>query len=272
MGFASRGLALEQGQVDLWFARTNAPELILKRNCFESLLGDEERRQLDELQDPEHRQEYLVSRALLRNALSHYAHLPPEAWRFSSNRFGKPQLTAQASDAAPLQFNVAHTHGLSICAVSSTASVGVDIEHHTDNAGLLAVADDYFSPAEVAELRALPAAEQAAGFFRYWTLKEAFIKAKGEGLSIPLDSFSFSVNGDGLEFHPPVDAAASRENWFFELMCLSDSYTAALAVSQPVSQLRFFEYSPLSESRELADASELFQDLDYSGAYRAGIC
>lgn len=230
---------LERGEIHLcfWF-----PERALRNAAldeFEALLSTDEMASYSELRFPEHRREYLVSHALLRTTLSRYANIPPLDIRFQHNAFGKPELVS-AGALQDLCFNMSHTPGLAVCAITRCGDIGVDVEYHTENQALLEIADHYFSPREVDDLLSLPDSQRHAGFFRYWTLKEAYVKARGEGLSLPLDSFSFLLRGDEIAFECSHESEAG--DWQFFSMQLIPEYSAAVALrltgAQP--QLRLF--------------------------------
>lgn len=192
--------------------------------------------------------EFIVNRALLRRVLSRQGAAAPATWVFSRNHCGKP--LAQAADGTPdgtpaPYFNLSHAGELTICAVSAQAVVGVDIEPHDNGTALLAVADQYFSERELADLKALPEETQAAAFFDYWTLKEAYLKARGEGLVQPLDSFSFFPGNRadiGFECAPEHVASGAQgpRPWHFALLCPAAGYTAALAVQHETPRLRYW--------------------------------
>jgi 4'-phosphopantetheinyl transferase len=136
----------------------------------------------------------LVSRALARYLIAEVTQQEPESLRFSTNEYGKPFLVGLPD----IHFNLSHSHGVAVCALCRGAAVGVDVEdvgRHTD----LSIAGRFFSPAEADLVSTAPEAEKRALFFDIWTLKEAYIKAVGKGLSIPLNSFSFSVNESDIQ-------------------------------------------------------------------------
>lgn len=136
------------------------------------------------------RDAYALSHALVRQTLSRYAAVAPAAWRFAANAHGKPAIVSP-TDQTHWCFNLSHTPGLSACAVAHV-DVGVDVED-VNRRMTPGLADRFFAPSEAAALRALPAVDQPERFFTYWTLKEAYIKAVGLGLSLPLDSFGFEL-------------------------------------------------------------------------------
>ncbi len=255
-------MTLELGReaVHLWFW---FPERACRNAAlaqFEALLGDDELARYNQLRFPEHRREYLVSHALLRATLARYADIPPLDIRFQQNAFGKPELVG-AGAQADLRFNMSHTHGLAVCAITRCGEIGADVEYHTENQALLEIADHYFSPREVDDLLTLPEPERRAAFFRYWTLKESYIKARGEGLSLPLDSFSFLLRGADIGFESDQEPAPA--DWSFFSLQPAPDYSAAVALRradrvQPQLQLftaDLHDWRPFVPEGEQATAS-----------------
>jgi 4'-phosphopantetheinyl transferase len=159
------------------------------------------------------RREYLATRALARATLSRYANVGTAEWVFRVDPYGKPWID---HPPALLAFNLSNTPGLVACVVASPSEVGVDVEDTLRSGETVEIADRFFSRAEAEALRSLPSEKRRERFFVYWTLKEAYIKARGLGLSLPLDQFTFHVSGPAprIEFHPGLndDPAA----WEFE--------------------------------------------------------
>lgn len=216
-------------EIHIWFAydrEINDPELL---NDYQSLLNSDERDQYQRFYFEKHRHQYLVTRALARTTLSHYCNtIDPAQWLFTKNQYGKPAIGNAIS--MPLQFNLSHTEGLIVMAVTLTKAVGIDIEWTLRNGRSVEIADKFFSPEEVAQLYKLPEPYQRERFFELWTLKEAYIKAYGSGLSIPLDQFSFSFLKDriGISFGP--NWQDQPENYAFWQIQLNSSHKAALAL------------------------------------------
>ena len=176
------------------------------------------------------RREHLVGRALVRTTLSRYADVAPGAWRFREGERGRPEIDGPEG-ALGLRFNLSHTTGLVAVAVARGLDVGVDVEDGARQRTTVEIADRFFSQREVADLRALPAAEQRDRFFTYWTLKEAYIKAVGLGLAIPLDHFSFLLEPGapvGVEFAPERDDDPA--DWQFDRARPSERHHLAVAV------------------------------------------
>jgi len=176
---------------------------------------------------------YLATRALVRTTLSRYAAVSPESWRFVDNAWGRPAVSAIHGNASALGFNVSHTRGMIALGVTWNATLGVDIEDVAARAAPLEIADRFFSPAEAAALTALDPPLRQRRFFEYWTLKESYVKARGTGLSTPLDKFSFSYadpRGVAFAADPEVDPDAKR--WTFWQLQLEPDYVVALCVEK----------------------------------------
>jgi len=156
-----------------------------------ALLSEDERRQQTRFHLADDRLRYLLTRAMVRTVLSRHAAVDPADWAFTVNAYGRPEIANPHPDARTLRFNVSHTRGLIALAVSRERDVGVDVENVLERPVSTGIADRFFSPAEAAELARLPATRRQDRFFEYWTFKESYIKARGMGMSIPLDKVSF---------------------------------------------------------------------------------
>jgi 4'-phosphopantetheinyl transferase len=142
------------------------------------------------------RREFLYAHALLRFSLSRHAPtVPPAAWTFVAEPRGRPLICGPAASA--LHFSLSHADGLLACVIAGEPSVGVDVEATDRGRDTMALAERYFAPHEVEVLRGLPSDARRDRFFRYWTLKESYLKARGIGLGMPLDAFWFTFDGTG---------------------------------------------------------------------------
>jgi 4'-phosphopantetheinyl transferase len=207
--------------------------------AYESWLAPVERERRARYRFEHSRREYLLTRALVRGTLSRYAAVEPAAWTFRENDHGRPEIAR--ADLAWLRFNLSNTSGLIAIAIVRDRDVGVDVEDTQRRGETVEIADSFFSPTEVASLRALPAGAQKSRFFDYWTLKEAYIKARGLGLAIPLHQFSFL-----LDEAPPIRVAFVPElgddaaTWQFEQLAITARHRAAAAVRRGLGpDLRF---------------------------------
>lgn len=177
------------------------------------------------------RDEFVAARALLRTQLSRYTGAPIKSWQFESNRFGRPSI-ASPMDHRHIRFNVSHTNGLVACAVSAEHEIGVDLENVTRRLDVLSLAQAFFAPPEREALARLPLEEGRSRFFSYWTLKESYIKARGMGLSVPLDAFWFEL-GHPPRLHCEERCQDSPDRWQFVLEQPTREHRLALAVASP---------------------------------------
>lgn len=196
---------------------------------FRELLSDAEQGRLDRMRHPRRRHEYLLGRALIRTLLSRVAPVAPGDWRFVLGERGRPDLVPGQTNV-DLRFNLAHTFGLIACAVAVGCEVGLDVEDTRRRGRTTEIAGRFFAPAEVAELRSLPAAQQRPRFFDYWCLKESYIKARGLGLAIPLRSFAFDVAApEAIGISMTEAAGDAPAGWRFMLASPTDRHRLALA-------------------------------------------
>lgn len=216
--------------VHLWWLRTDrelSSEIVDR--CAR-LLSPEEQERRDRFMFDADRRRYVLSHAMLRQTLSLYASVAPNEWIFETGPHGKPAI---AAGQPQLSFSLTHTQGLSACAITDGREVGVDAEDISRPAEYLELAERFFSPQEATRIRGLPDDWRAEGFFAVWTLKEAYIKARGLGLALPLADFSFSFP-EGVvtvEFAPHMDDDPAA--WHFERLQPTLEHRAALAVRQP---------------------------------------
>jgi 4'-phosphopantetheinyl transferase len=183
-------LPLPPNQVHLWLVFESEVQNGLLTE-YRRLLTNEERQQEQRFRFANDRRRYLITRALIRTVLSRYSVHGPACWRFARNEFGRPMLVTGDGAMSSLSFNLSHTKGLILCGITRNHVVGVDVENIRCRTASLEIADQSFSSEEAAALHAVPACLQSEHFFHYWTLKESYIKARGKGLSMPLEQFSF---------------------------------------------------------------------------------
>jgi len=225
---------LARGRVHLWHIdqdEVTAPDVLA---ACEALMTPEERDRHRRFKVEHARHEFLVTRLVVRTVLSRYADVDPAAWRFECNEQGKPAIAGPA-DVGDLRFNLSNTRGRVICGVAAADAIGVDVENMAVRGETVNIADRYFSAAEVEALNALPESRQPERFFRYWTLKESYIKARGLGLSIPLERFSFALDTPGpirIAFDERLAGQDDATRWRFWQGKLSDRHMAAVAVRQ----------------------------------------
>jgi 4'-phosphopantetheinyl transferase len=173
---------------------------------------------------------------MVRTVLSKYADVAPRDWRFAANEYGKPSIAAEHTKAKGVEFNLSHTEGLIVLGVTRGRALGVDVENTVPREVDLEVADRFFARTEVAALHMLPGHQQEQRFFEYWTLKEAYIKARGMGLSIPLNSFAFCLQ-DPARIRVKVEPESSSPGrWLFWQLRLSPDHLSALCAEDGDAQ------------------------------------
>jgi 4'-phosphopantetheinyl transferase len=217
-------------QVDLISWDKDADSLV-------ELLDAAERERAARFKFLEHRNQFVISRALLRQALGRYLRIDARDLRFRTTANGKPELAAKSD----LQFNLSHTRGVTVFAVARRRHVGVDVERIRADTNALELAERFFSPPEVQWLRSQPASEHVPSFFSCWTAKEAYIKAHGEGLSMPLSSFGVlpvpGASGSRLQLNVYADPEEARR-WSMWRLELGPDLRAALAVEGESCKVR----------------------------------
>ena len=161
--------------------------------------------------------------------------------RFVYGPHGKPELASDGGETG-LRFNVSHSHGLALYAITRHREIGVDVERIRPEVASETIAEHFFSPREVAVLRALPATLQATAFFACWTRKEAYIKARGDGLSLPLDQFAVSLApGEPAALLYTAWDAQEAARWALHDLASGPGYRAAVAVTGHDWQLTCWE-------------------------------
>lgn len=182
-----------------------------------------------QLRRAEDRRERLAAYALVRLTLSRFYNLPPSTWRFRRSRFGRPEVEDPVGGRS-LRFSLSHTHGLVVCGAGWDVPLGVDAERVYNAKECLEIAARYFAPEEAVALQALSDKVRSVRFIEYWTLKEAYAKARGLGLSLPLHSaiFDLSLGDAGVSVRFDKGVADDPSAWSFSLMP-EPAYRIALA-------------------------------------------
>jgi 4'-phosphopantetheinyl transferase len=221
-------LELSNDQIHVWI---DYPDNLNNRSCLDNcypLLDEQERNHYHRFKFEKDRSLYLRAHALVRLALSNYAEVKPEDWRFITNPYGKPQ-PAPPFNKHDLYFNLSHTSGLVACAIGRHEEIGIDVEYLGRNPSILELARSFFAPTEFEELISLTEDKRLERFFEYWTLKEAYIKAKGMGLSIGLDTFWFKLCGNKIRVEFSHKLKDDPDRWQFMKYSPTNNHKLALA-------------------------------------------
>ncbi|MBN2003873.1 MAG: 4'-phosphopantetheinyl transferase superfamily protein [Anaerolineae bacterium] len=226
--------------VHVWHVNLHALQ-----NCAERLaamLSSAERARAARFRFPEHRKRFIAAHSTLRDILSRYLDLPADQLAFSTNPYGKPALATP--DHAWLQFNLSHSGDLALIAVTRNRPIGIDVEQIIPPDNFPRLVEQYFSANENAAFLALPDCKRAAAFFAGWTRKEAYVKALGTGVSLPLDHFDVTMDPDA-----PAGLLADRRHphhvatWSLHTFTPAPAYLASLAVEIPRPTLTFLAAS-----------------------------
>lgn len=218
----------EEGEIHVWRASLDLPQDRVRE--LERFLSADELERAKRFLVRSARDRYTVARAVLRNILSRYVFAAPADLRFRYTEYGKPEL---AHPATSIQFNVSHSHGLAVYAVTADVPVGIDVEylHRRATMDRLKIAHRVFSDREYNELASMPRYRRDEAFLACWTRKEAFVKAIGQGLSCPLDQFDVTVDPrDPPELQATRWDALEAERWAMASVDPGPDYIGALAV------------------------------------------
>jgi 4'-phosphopantetheinyl transferase len=188
--FPPQNLTLEVDRIHVWRIFLAEAASYLQR--LQQTLSHDELTKAERFHFQKDRTQFMVSRGALRTILSQYLDINPSALCFDYNPYGKPSLIVEQGGDT-LRFNLSHSHEIALIAITKNREIGVDIERIDTNFPYQQIAERYFSPLENAVLRSIPEPIQLKAFFTCWTRKEAYIKAVGKGLSIPLDCFDVTL-------------------------------------------------------------------------------
>ena len=237
--------AMEKEKIYLWYAY---PDDLLQQDSARAcarLLSEDEQARCEAYKFEEHRREYIATHALARTALSFHGKLSPEAWRFRPNAYGKPAVDPECG----LRFNLSNSRALVVCLVAESADVGVDVEPCSRAETILEVAPSVFSTLELRQLEALEPHDKITRALRLWTLKEAYIKARGLGLRLPLSKFSFHFDEDqAIRLVLDRDLNDRPDRWQFCLLEHAGHCVALMVESRTPPGLVVFEARPLLSS------------------------
>jgi len=245
-------------QIDLWITVpgdiTDAD--LLQR--YDHLLTKEERQRQQRYLLDTHRHDALITRAFARTVVAKYTDTPPQDLKFSQGPKGKPELNHPKT---AVQFNISHTHNCIVCAVILEQDIGIDIEHTGRKIDIANLAKRNFSATENQQLFALPQKMQRQRFFDYWTVKESYIKACGEGLSVPLNQFSVVIPDkknfntdlackveDDVKLQFSGERLDKTEHWNSWILEGTREHKIAITVKNIAKfdyQIRCYQYTPL---------------------------
>jgi 4'-phosphopantetheinyl transferase len=219
--------AVPPGTIDVWpLSLVGTDEC---RKELASLLSPDERERAGRYYFERDRHAFVFARGQMRVLIGRYCGVQAREVRLAAGEAGKPWLAADQALARVISFNFTHSAGRALMAISAKGELGVDLESHDRRTDVLALADRYFFASELAAIRAAPPEEQRAMFFRFWTAKEAVLKAQGIGLGAPLDSFSVELRDDmaPVAVHS-LDTRHIEDGWYSRTLPCDPGWSAAL--------------------------------------------
>jgi 4'-phosphopantetheinyl transferase len=221
-------LALPEDEVQLW--RVDLEAIRCDESRWRKMLSSDESMRASRFHFLRDRERFIASRAVLRSILAAYLADDPRDLTFSYSKKEKPSLGPAHADSG-VTFNISHSGGIALFAFAHRREIGVDVEQVRRDFDVEAIARRFFSPREQAELAAFPAEERVDAFFRCWTRKEAYIKATGDGLSLPLTQFDVSLAaGETCALLETRPEASEAGRWLLQEVPGGPEYIAALCV------------------------------------------
>lgn len=222
---------LPPGTVDVWLTATDAP-CADRLESWLALMTEAERARHERFVAPKAKLQHLLARVLVRTVLSRYAAVEPQEWRFETNAYSRPAIAAPVI-GQDLRFNLSHTDGLVALAVSEGTAVGIDVEQIDRDIDVMALAPSVMAASELRALERTPPEARRDLFFGFWTLKEAYIKARGMGLSLPLGGFAFDLSGASPTItFDPARIADDATAWTFRRFAPTPRHFLAVAVER----------------------------------------
>jgi 4'-phosphopantetheinyl transferase len=245
---------MENDTFHLWYAY---PDDLLQAGAAEAcllLLSEDELARWERFKFDRHRREYLATHALARIGLSYYSALRPEAWLFQMNSYGKPSVDPESE----LKFNLSNSPSLVVCLIGAGTEVGVDLEPRERSASIAEVGPRMFSPRELEQLESLREDERPERCLQLWTLKEAYIKARGMGLAMPLNNFSFLFGGSpGIRLALDPSLGDEPGRWRFCLLEHAAHCIALMVESRTSPALQVWDVRlPSMTPRSLTEVSQ----------------
>ena len=232
-------LSLETNEVHVWRLPLDLPSEQVQG--FERTLAGDELSRAGRFHFSLDRDRFIVAHGGLRDILSRYLDIEPSRLCFSQSDFGKPAVVNEFGEEM-LHFSLAHSYQLALCAVSLNLEVGIDVEHMRVDVPGEEIAEQFFTPREVALLRELPSGLRKEVFYNCWTCKEAYAKVSGEGLSFPLDQLDVSAVSGELAALLSLQAGPQKLRFSLQMLAPGAGYVASLAVEGRLWNLKCWQW------------------------------
>jgi 4'-phosphopantetheinyl transferase len=234
-----KGLRLVDDEVHVWRAYVDPEESFLR--TMRKTLSEDEIARAEQFYFKKDRDRYVAARGMLRTILSRYLQMPPNQLQFIYNPHGKPALT-EIIDSGGMRFNLSHSYEMVLYAITRKREVGVDLEHIKVRPLQEDIAERFFSPEETLWIRTLPQEKQAGAFFACWTAREAYLKARGDGIALHAGSPGISFIPDSKTTRASVirEAGEGGRTWSIWQLEPAPGYAGALVVEGDEMNLRCF--------------------------------
>jgi len=224
---------MEDNKIHVWFTFIDEVRDSQLIDEYKKMMPADDLSRMEKYYHQRHRIRFLTGRALVRTVLSTYTGIDPERLIFSRTALGRPYLQNDNVNDR-LQFSISYSEGIVAFALVSDGDIGIDVEYETADINCREIAEHHFSAVEFQQLSRLPEDQLKTRFFQYWTLKESYIKARGYGMTIALDSFSIlfpQTGGDQISIMPLAEESGrDRTHWHFKTMLPGPRYQGALAL------------------------------------------
>ncbi len=219
-----------QNSIHIWITDIDKVDDPYLKDVYRSILSADELERLARFKFEKDQNSFLVSHAMVRSVLSNYVEIAPKDLQFKTGDNGKPTVFCEEGKSLPLEYNMSHSGKYAVMVATNEIVCGIDVERINAERSFLDIASNYFSAKEMLDLKSMLDSDQAQRFYTYWTLKEAYIKAKGETIGGSLNKVSFDLH------HPEqisvqLDGANGDSNgWQFHSQRLDDDYVMSLAL------------------------------------------
>ena len=261
-------LAAQCPQVHVWrFSLVQRDDVTAR--LFATLSADEVAR-VARLRFPEHKTKAIVARGVLRAILGEYLGMPASKLSFCYGEVGKPALRFPAQTT--LEFNLSHSHEEGILAITCGRRLGIDIEYVNETSEHVGLADRFFSPAEARLLEQIDPDRRNIAFYHTWVQKEAYLKALGHGLRIPLNAFSVSVDPDlnTRLIHVSDEIKEEQAAWEIHRLDVQHNYIGALVVDGSGLELTYFDWRTTVRASAIDHSGKLQAEGRRRGAHMEG--
>lgn len=241
--------SLKNGEVHIWKAFIDRENTYLE--LLSKTLSEDEKYKAESFCFEKDRNQFIVSRGILRKLIGSYLGISPTDIGFSYNRFGKPMLIDSINQKL-LRFNISHSNKTILFAFTLEQEIGVDIEFISSEFATLKVAEQFCSSEEILYLNSLNKSKQISTFYNFWTQKEAYIKGIGKGLSSSLKQITLPAISEQWKTRSNSNVRFSYNDWTIVSLPTDAEYSAALAINGSISKIRFCHYLESYRSQHLA--------------------